>query len=135
MIEAAIYSLLSGNTALAALVGTDADGDVKICPVIEKQGVTAPYIVFQISTVPRYFKNGVEANESTVIVYCYAKGYLACANIAAAARTALELKTGSYGNPASIIEEMYIENIEDDIYVDESEVINAKVITIKSIHN
>jgi hypothetical protein len=133
MIEAAIYSILSTNAPLLALVGTDSDGDPKICPVIEKQGVTAPYIVFDIKTKPIYFKNGVETNESIVTIFVYQKGYLATANIAVAARNAVELVSGTFAS--TTIDEMIVESIDDDYFMSESESLNVKILTIKASHN
>jgi len=93
MIGAAIYSILSGNVGVSALIGT------RIYPDIAPQNVAYPFAVYSVNgTLPTDTKDGVSPLDVIDLgVVVYAESYDATQTIAKAIRTALDAKpAGTY---------------------------------------
>lgn len=90
MISRAIYSLLSANAALTALVGT------KIYPLRTPQTVEQPFVIYALSGDPVDTKDGVAIQEVYELqVTAFAKSYETGQGIVAAIRSALDRKSGT----------------------------------------
>lgn len=89
----AIYSILTGASAVTALVST------RIYPDMATQKAAYPFIVYAITgTQPSDTKDGVSGLDVVeVAVMCYATTYTSAQDIAGAVRTALDRVTGSHG--------------------------------------
>ena len=85
----AIYNVLSNNSALTAVVGTN------INPLRIVQGVPYPGITIRVTAVtPHPSKSGHSKTDwANVEVNIYAKTYTQCVQIADLTRTALEVAT------------------------------------------
>lgn len=127
MIESAIYSLLSTNAGLTALVGA------KIFPVITTEGTTAPFVVYSVKTKPSYTHDGRGDDTTTLEVLAYAKKYIDACSIINAVRAAIELKSGTWAG--TTINELTIDEITDDIYIDTADTLFIKTLTATIIHN
>mgnify|MGYP002639966762 CR=1 FL=1 len=91
MISGAIYSILSGNAAVAAIVGT------KIYPEIAPQGDAMPFIVYQIqSALPETTKDSTSKLDTYQInIICFGNDYDVLFTLEAAVRTAIDRYKGT----------------------------------------
>lgn len=90
MIGATLYSLLSGNAGVAALVGT------RIYPQVRPQADPLPALVYTVvDDIPAGSLAGWTSGLSNarVQIDAYAKGYIAAETLADAVRTALATST------------------------------------------
>ena len=89
-IGAAIYKILSDDTAVASLVAT------RISPNVMNQTQTFPFIVYDITNdIPDDIKDGVSPLDSfDVMVSGYSKSYKKASVLANYIRTALDRKSG-----------------------------------------
>lgn len=86
-----IYSKLSSNAAVTALVGT------RIFPLGSKKEVAYPFIVYERDSVaPNYDKEQRSYTNTTVTVYCVAETYDQSINLAEAVVAALECNDAAY---------------------------------------
>ena len=88
----AIYALLSANATVLAAVST------RIFPDVATQDAAYPFIVYTIAaTDPTDTKEGPSTLDTvTAVVTTFATSYTSAVDISAAARTALDRKTGTY---------------------------------------
>ena len=87
----AIYSILSGDTAVKSYVGK------KIYPIFAPDETLAPFIVYERKNLSAtYTKDGLIYDDCSVIVNIVSDNYTECINIASAVRSILELKVGQY---------------------------------------
>lgn len=91
MIGKAIYSILSNDAGVTALVGT------KIYPDIIPLGTAYPATVYSVvSTTPTNVKDGASTLDATVVqVDIYSDDYSEAQSIASAIRTALDTYSGT----------------------------------------
>lgn len=90
MVSRAVYNLLSTNSTLTALVST------RIYPVRTPQAVTAPFLVYAISSEPVDTKDGIATQELHEIqVTAFALTYESAQSIKAAVKSALDRKNGT----------------------------------------
>lgn len=89
-----IYSILTANASITALVGT------KIYPLVIPEGTTLPCIVYERSYENKYTKDGLAYSNSTVNITIISDNYKKTIEISEAAFTALNMYRG--GNIQSI---------------------------------
>ena len=94
-IEAAVYSVLSGSTALSALVGT------RIYPNTIPQNVAYPHVSFTVDGNEKF--HGLTTTEdltlASVSVECYTENsYLDAVNIANVVRNILNTQSTTWGS-------------------------------------
>lgn len=90
-INNAIYSILSGSTAVTNLVGD------KLYPIAVDEKVKSPFVVYERSSLnPEYTKDGLSNDIVKVKVSCTSNKYSESLNIIDACRNALELKSGTF---------------------------------------
>jgi len=111
MVGVGIYSILSGNTDVAALVST------KIYPIQVKEGDSVPYITYQeISNVPSPSKDSVSlVDQIRVQVSSFATKHEDCFSLAKKVRTALDKTIGIYSSSTFIVD---VKNIDYDGEID-----------------
>ena len=134
-IGAAIYKILSDDTAVASLVAT------RISPNVMNQTQTFPFIVYDVTNDnPDDIKDGVSPLDSfDVMVSGYSKSYKKASVLANYIRTALDRKSGNYNGVE--IQSIEFENF-DDIFDDDSgsegvyrKALNFKVRVTNAINN
>jgi hypothetical protein len=93
-LETAIYSILSGDTAVAALVGT------RIFPVVLEQGSTFPSLAYTRIDTPteKTFADSHGLPHPRIQVECYAEGPADCHALADAATDAMAGYRGTLGD-------------------------------------
>jgi hypothetical protein len=94
MIGAAIYTILSGNVGVSALIGT------RIYPDIAPQNAAYPFAIYTVNgTDPTDTKDGVSPMDLVDLgIVVYSETYDSAQTIARAIRTALDAKAaGTYG--------------------------------------
>jgi hypothetical protein len=91
IIGKALYSILSGDSGLSALVGT------RIYPELIEQEADLPAICYALdSTTPNPTKDSTSTvDQNNFRVFCVAKGYAECIDIGEAVRAALDRNGGS----------------------------------------
>lgn len=94
MIAAAVYDILSNNSALVALLG-NVD---KIQPVVVDQEKEYPFLVYRLIIEPEDVKNGTTSpiDKDTLELSIYTKDYMQGQEISEAARLALDHVEGVY---------------------------------------
>lgn len=106
MIDQAVYSLLSTDAAIAALVGT------RIYPIILPQTPTFPAITYTKVGAGRYVQHGgsVGVIDTTIQIDCYDTTILGAKNLAAAVVARCHALAGTYSTTkiflASVINEL-----------------------------
>jgi hypothetical protein len=125
MIGAAIITLLNANAGLTNLVGTN------IFSVIVPENKTAPWIIYELKTQPKYETKDIEDNDETTIdIMLVHTSYLTASQIATKVRDSLEFKTGTYNN--TTISDLELIQIEDDYF--EPEKLYIKYMQFKAEH-
>lgn len=91
-VEEALYSILSGNAGVAALVST------RIYPVQPPQGATAPWVVYSKAASPRELTYGQDlGGHPHFDLVCTGKTFDSAAAVSLAVRAALQNYTGLVG--------------------------------------
>ena len=115
MIEASIYSALTGDATLASLVGT------KVRPVQARIGDSHPLLVYTVQDVMPIGDINCESDtsEATLILDSYSRSYLEAASIDEAASTVFTATHGRY--PRTMGDErigsVYTDQVDNDSYV------------------
>ena len=88
----AIYNILSSDTAIAAIVGTN------IFPELAPPAIDAPYIVYSVvSNSPSDTKNANgDIDVANIEVYGFQDTYNKAVDLGVSVRAALDRKTGTY---------------------------------------
>ena len=88
----AIYNILSSDTAIAAIVGTN------IFPELAPPDIDAPYIVYSVvSNSPSDTKNtNGDIDVASIEVYSFQDTYNKAVDLGVSVRAALDRKTGTY---------------------------------------
>lgn len=100
-LESGIFSALTNDAALSALVGS------RVYPVIAPQGVTAPFVVYQpIAAIPATTRGEAhEISETLVQFSCYGETYAAATQVRAALVAALDCVAIAGGDSPTLQDE------------------------------
>ena len=85
----AIYDLLKASPTLVNLVGKDAQGNVKIFPVIIPEKTGLPCVIYERSFDNVNTKDGIAGSNSTINITVMAEKYIDTINICTAVHEAL----------------------------------------------
>jgi hypothetical protein len=97
LIGLAVYDILSNDPAIIEKVGLDAEGDVKIYPIAAPDDVINPFVVYERKQLPPvYTKDGVQSDNSLIIINVCDDSHLKAIEIANLIRQSLELKRGVF---------------------------------------
>jgi len=123
MIGSSIYTALSGNAAVTAIVGT------RIYPVVIPQTQSLPALVYSIaSTFPTHTNDGPSTlDKFTFSIFCVAKKYNDVEDLAGKVRTAL------HGYKSSSVQSIRYQGEYDDYEVDTAAYIRVLNFTIRII--
>lgn len=115
----AVYTVLSGSTAVTALVST------RIYPVLAPQDTTLPYVTYQRGSLTPYQSMTESAGllDALITVSCWGETWPSVSSVADAVRTALKDKKGAIGTGATAqtVERMFLEDERDDAVLLETE--------------
>ena len=102
--ETAIYSILSNDSTLTAIIGT------KLFPVVAEQGAANPLVVFSIISERPTNAMGVDINpvESTIQISCYSDTGAQALSIKDAVKNALQRYQGTSGGV--VVQDIFYEN-------------------------
>lgn len=106
----AIYTILTGDATLAAIVGT------RIYPEVAPENVTTPFVVYSVQSVdPIRVKNSTSTLDTANFeVYTSSVDYGEAMDINDAVRTAMERRAGNFSDVAIDSIEYIDENVEMD---------------------
>lgn len=91
LIGKAIYSILTGDTAVSSGVST------KIYPIFAPDETLVPFIVYERKNInPTYTKDGLLNDDVNVTINVVSDNYSECVSIANNVRNALEFKSGTF---------------------------------------
>ena len=88
----AIFSILTGNAPVEALIGT------KIFPNVARVETEFPFVIYDVTgETPTDYKDSASSLDTTsVMVSCYAETYAGAADLAQKVRTALDRTSVTY---------------------------------------
>lgn len=107
MIYKAVKYILENNTAFAAAIGTDSDGDVKVYPIHPRKEVGLPFCVYNVSSLnsnpAKDLRSYLGLDDSRVRVTIFANDLDSLVDLAEKARVAMDtMKEGGTFNGMEI---------------------------------